>query len=28
MKGYINIAIKDGGPGICGIQMEPVYPDF
>ncbi len=27
MKGYINIAIKDG-PGICGIQMEPVYPDF
>lgn len=27
MKGYINIAIKDGA-GICGIQMEPVYPDF
>ena len=27
MKGYINIAIKDG-QGICGIQMEPVYPDF
>jgi len=27
MRGYINIAIKDG-PGICGIQMEPVYPDF
>jgi len=27
MRGYINIAIKDGA-GICGIQMEPVYPDF
>ena len=27
MKGYINIAIKDG-QGICGIQMEPVYPNF
>jgi C1A family cysteine protease len=27
MKGYINIAIVDG-PGICGIQMEPVYPNF
>jgi len=27
MRGYINIAIKDG-QGICGIQMEPVYPDF
>jgi C1A family cysteine protease len=27
VKGYINIAIKDGA-GICGIQMEPVYPDF
>ena len=27
MKGYINIAIKDGA-GICGIQMEPVYPNF
>jgi KDEL-tailed cysteine endopeptidase len=27
MKGYINIAIKDG-QGICGIQMEPVYPEF
>lgn len=25
--GYINIAIVDG-PGICGIQMEPVYPIF
>ena len=27
LGGYINIAIKDG-PGICGIQMEPVYPTF
>jgi len=27
MKGYINIAIKDGA-GICGIQMEPVFPEF
>ena len=27
LRGYINIAIKDG-QGICGIQMEPVYPDF
>lgn len=25
-NGYIRIAIKDG-EGICGIQMEPVYPD-
>ena len=27
MSGYINIAIVDGA-GICGIQMEPVYPTF
>ena len=27
LKGYINIAIVDGA-GICGIQMEPVYPTF
>ena len=27
VKGYINIAIKDG-QGICGIQMEPVIPIF
>jgi len=27
VKGYINIAIVDG-EGICGIQMEPVYPTF
>ena len=27
VKGYINIAIVDGA-GICGIQMEPVYPNF
>ena len=27
VKGYINIAIKDG-QGICGIQMEPSYPKF
>jgi hypothetical protein len=27
LKGYVNIAIVDG-PGICGIQMEPVYPTF
>ena len=26
-KGYINIAIVDG-PGICGIQMQPSYPNF
>jgi cathepsin L len=26
-KGYVNIAIVDGA-GICGIQMEPVYPTF
>jgi C1A family cysteine protease len=25
--GYINIAIVDGA-GICGIQMEPVFPTF
>jgi C1A family cysteine protease len=25
--GYVNIAIVDGA-GICGIQMEPVYPQF
>jgi C1A family cysteine protease len=25
--GYVNIAIVDGA-GICGIQMEPVYPIF
>jgi C1A family cysteine protease len=25
-SGYIRIAIVDGN-GICGIQMEPVYPD-
>ncbi len=25
--GYVNIAIVDGA-GICGIQMEPVYPEF
>ena len=27
LKGYINIAIVDGA-GICGIQMEPVYPQY
>lgn len=27
LKGYINIAVVDGA-GICGIQMEPVYPTF
>ena len=27
VKGYINIAVVDGA-GICGIQMEPVYPNF
>jgi C1A family cysteine protease len=27
LSGYINIAIVDGA-GICGIQMEPVYPKF
>jgi C1A family cysteine protease len=27
MSGYINIGIVDGA-GICGIQMEPVYPTF
>ena len=27
VNGYINIAIVDGA-GICGIQMEPVYPTF
>lgn len=27
LQGYINIAIVDGA-GICGIQMEPVYPLF
>mgnify|MGYP003349243543 CR=1 FL=1 len=27
VSGYVNIAIVDG-QGICGIQMEPVYPNF
>ena len=27
LKGYINIAIVEGA-GICGIQMEPVYPQY
>jgi KDEL-tailed cysteine endopeptidase len=27
LKGYINIAIVDG-PGICGIQMQPSFPNF
>jgi KDEL-tailed cysteine endopeptidase len=27
LKGYVNIAVVDG-QGICGIQMEPTYPDF
>ena len=27
LGGYINIAIVDGA-GICGIQMEPVYPQY
>jgi len=27
VSGYVNIAIVDGA-GICGIQMEPVYPTF
>ena len=27
LSGYVNIAIVDG-EGICGIQMEPVYPTF
>ena len=27
LKGYIHIAIV-AGAGICGIQMEPVYPQF
>jgi len=26
-SGYVNIAIVEG-KGICGIQMEPVYPNF
>jgi len=26
-KGYVNIAIVDG-QGICGIQMQPSYPNF
>lgn len=26
-KGYVLIAIQDG-PGICGIQMEPSFPNF
>jgi hypothetical protein len=24
--GYIRMAIEQGD-GVCGIQMEPVYPD-
>jgi cathepsin L len=24
--GYIRIAITGDGPGICGIQMESLYP--
>jgi C1A family cysteine protease len=24
-KGYIKIAAIDGGPGICGIQMDSLY---
>lgn len=28
LKGYVNIAIKDGGPGICGIQSDASYPNF
>ena len=27
LKGYVNIAIVDGA-GICGIQMQPSYPNF
>ena len=27
LKGYVNIAIVDGN-GICGIQMEPTFPQF
>jgi len=27
-KGYILIAGGKDGNGICGIQMEPVYPEF
>lgn len=27
LSGYIHIGIVDGA-GICGIQMEPVYPTF
>jgi len=27
LKGYVNIAIVDG-PGICGIQMQPSFPNF
>ena len=27
MNGYVNIAAVDGA-GICGIQSEPVYPEF
>ena len=27
VSGYVNIAIVDGA-GICGIQMEPVFPTF
>jgi hypothetical protein len=27
LGGYIHIAIVDG-PGICGIQIRPVAPQF
>lgn len=25
-SGYIKMATVGDGPGICGVQMDPVYP--
>jgi len=27
-QGYVRIAMTGDGPGICGIQMQSVYPNF
>jgi C1A family cysteine protease len=28
VKGYVNIAGGKDGNGVCGIQMDPAYPEF
>jgi len=25
-KGYMQMAITGNGDGMCGVQMDPVYP--